>query len=160
LGSAPILWGAWKQGLISRNTAEAETVAAFDCHQEAQVTLRTLQQLCLVAGIQPPPPCLYIKEDNQAVISQITHKGISTKARYIGVKSAWLRQQYKQKLLNFDYVKTGFQCADVLTKPLAAEPHLHLCALLMGHAPSDQYTSINSTATRLPAAYGSTEGVC
>jgi hypothetical protein len=160
LGSAPILWAARKQGLVSRSTTEAETVAAYDCHQEADVLMRTLQQLCSVAGFPPPPPTLFLKEDNQAVITHITGSKICHKSRYIGVKSAWLRQQYKLGRLALDYCPSSHQCADIFTKPLAGETHAQLLALLTGHASSDAYQHILSTAARLHAAVPHREGVC
>jgi hypothetical protein len=157
LGQAPVIWGSCKQTLVSRSTTEAETVAAYDCHQETDIIFRTLQELCMIAELPAMSPVLYFKQDNAAVISQL--KGIihSRSTVAIGVKAAWLREKAKMNLLIFQYVTSLLQCADLLTKPLTAEKLLHYVNLIMGSAPEELYEALRAESTlpadKLPATF-------
>jgi hypothetical protein len=150
VGSSPIIWGSVKQKLVSRSTTEAETVAAFDCYQEAEVLQRTLQQLSLVADLSAPVPRLLIREDNQAVIAQLVSQGINSKSRYIGVKSAFLRHEYKHGRLDFQYINTALQGADLFTKPLAEVPHNQVTNLVFGYAPLSLYDALRDPLRPCP----------
>ena len=112
MGGAPIHWRSQKQRLVAMSTTEAELYALVRCALDAKALTELLNEL------GEPPFQLIIKCDNESV-----RKAVNKRCNTKNLKQLEIRQKvvtHNFALWNFavEYVRTGEQLADILTKPL------------------------------------------
>jgi hypothetical protein len=113
LGAAPIAWQSLKQKTVALSTCEAEYVAAATAACQV-VWLRRL--LCELTGVEARPPTL--KMDNKPAIALAKNPVLHDRSKHIDVKFHFLRDCVDGGKIVVEFVETGRQLADILTKSL------------------------------------------
>ena len=113
LGSSPISWLSQKQKVVALSTCEAEYVAATIAACQAVWLRRLLDEL---TGVEAHPPALMV--DNQPAIALAKNLVLHDRSKHIDVKFHFLRDCVDGWQIVIEFVETGRQLADVLTKPL------------------------------------------
>ncbi len=81
---------------------------------------------------QLAPTIIY--EDNMSTIAMVNNDGNSQKTKHIDIRYNLTREQVKNKVITMEHLNTENMTSDILTKPLAGTPFLHLRPLLLGIA--------------------------
>ena len=113
LGSAPISWMSLKQKVVALSTCEAEYVAAATAACQVVWLRRLLGEL---TGVEAHPPALMV--DNQPAIALAKNPVLHDRSKHIDVKFHFLRDYVDGGQIIIEFVETGRQLADVLTKLL------------------------------------------
>ena len=113
LGSAPILWLSLKQKMVALSMCEVEYVAAAIAACQVVWLRRLLGEL---TGVEAHPPALMV--DNQPAIALAKNPVLHDRSKHIDVKFHFLRDCVDGGQIVIEFVETGRQLADVLTKPL------------------------------------------
>ncbi|XP_066333903.1 secreted RxLR effector protein 161-like [Miscanthus floridulus] len=113
LGSAPISWLSLKQTVVALSTCKVEyvAVAIVACH--AMWLCRLLGKL---TGVEAHPLALMV--DNQPAIAFSKNLVLHGWRKHIDVKFHILRDYVDGWQIVIEFIKTGRQLANVLTKPL------------------------------------------
>ena len=99
--------------VVALSTCEAECVAAATAACQV-VWLRQL--LGELTGVEAHPPALMV--DNQPAIVLTKNSVLHDRSKHIDVKFHFLRDCVNGGQIVIEFVETGRQLADVLTKPL------------------------------------------
>jgi hypothetical protein len=113
LGSSPVAWQSLKQKMVALSTCEAEYVAAATAACQVVWLRRLLGEL---TGVQAQPPTL--KVDNQPAIALAKNPVLHDRSKHIDVKFHFLRDCVDEGQIVIEFVETGRQLADILTKSL------------------------------------------
>ena len=113
LGSALISWLSLKQKVVPLSTCEAEYVATATAACQAVWLRRLLGEL---TGAKAHPPALMV--DNQPAIALAKNSVLHNQSKHIDVKFHFLRDCVDEGQIVIEFVETGRQLTDVLTKPL------------------------------------------
>ena len=113
LGSAPISWMSLKQKVVALSTCEAEYVAATTAACQVVWLRRLLGEL---TDVEAHPPSLMV--DNQPTIVLVKNPVLHDRSKHIDVKFHFLRDCVDEGQIVIEFVETGWQLVDVLTKPL------------------------------------------
>jgi hypothetical protein len=114
MGGAAVSWRSKIQPTLSQSTTEAEFVAAGEAGKELKWMRNLLNELGYgVTG----PSTLYL--DNQSAIQVCKNPEHHGRMKHLDLKYFWLRDEVaRKKAIKVEYVPTGDQLADILTKPL------------------------------------------
>ena len=104
LRSTPISWLSLKQKVVALSTCEEEYVAAATAACQ-------VMWLC-----QAHPPALMV--DNQPTIALVKNPVLHDRSKHIDIKFHFLRDYVDGGQIVIEFVATGRQLTDVLTKPL------------------------------------------
>lgn len=110
---APVCWGSKKQTVVALSSTEAEIYAATEGIKEVLAVKHLAEELGIV--INRPIP---IYEDNTGVIALSKRNVISKRTKHIAIRHCFMNDCVKQGLIEFRYVKSEDNIADMLTKPL------------------------------------------
>ena len=113
LGSAPISWLSLKQKVVALSTCKAEYVAAAIAACQVVWLRRLLGEL---TGVEAHPPALMV--DNQPAIALAKNLVLHDRSKHIDVKFHFLRNCVDEGQIVIEFVETGRQLVDVLTKSL------------------------------------------
>ena len=113
LGTAPVAWQSLKQKMVALSTCEAEYVAAATAACQVVWLQRLLSEL---TGSKAQAPAL--KMDNQPAIALAKNPVLHDRSKHIDVKFHFLRDCVDGGQLVIEFVETGRQLADILTKSL------------------------------------------
>ena len=113
LGSAPISWLSLKQKVVALSTYEAEYVAAATAACQVVWLRRLLGEL---TSMEAHPSALMV--DNLPAIPLAKNPVLHDRSKHIDVKFHFLKDCVDGGQVVIEFVKTGRQLADVLTKPL------------------------------------------
>jgi hypothetical protein len=118
LAGGAVSWGSKKQSAVALLSTEAEYIAAAHAAKEV-IWLRWL----LLEQKQKieKPTILYM--DNQSAIAIARKPEFHDRSKHIEICHHFLRQKVDDEELELEYVPTGDQVADVLTKGLVREKH-------------------------------------
>jgi hypothetical protein len=114
-----VSWQSRKQSLIAMSTLEAEFIACSEASREAK-WLPQLQKD--IHGKDLPP--LPINCDNQGALTLITTGIIKARTKHIDVCYHNSRDLHKCRIVNYSYVHTDENVADILTKALTKDKHM------------------------------------
>jgi transposase InsO family protein len=118
LGGAAISWGSKKQTSVALSSTEAEYIAAAHAAKEAIWLRRLLTEL---GENLESPTTLFV--DNQSAIAIARNPEFHDRTKHIEVRYHFLRQVVDSKEVHLEYLPTGEQVADILTKGLSREKH-------------------------------------
>jgi hypothetical protein len=118
LASAAVSWSSKKQASTALSSTEAEYIAAAHATKELVWLRRLLSEL---GQNQTHPTPLHI--DNQSAMAIAKNPKFHDRTKHIEVRYHFLRQKVEEGELALEYVPTGCQVADVLTKGLVREKH-------------------------------------
>ena len=118
LGGAAVSWGSKKQTSVALSSTEVEYIAAAHAVKEA-IWLRCL--LTELGESLKLPTTLFI--DNQSAMAIARNPEFHDRTKHIEVRYHFLRQVVDDGEIHLEYLPTGEQIADVLTKGLSREKH-------------------------------------
>ena len=114
MSGAAISWRSKKQACVALSTAEAEYIALASAAQEA-VWMRQL----LTDLRSKPEEATKIYEDNQSAICLAKNPQFHGRAKHIGIKYHYIREQVENGNVELSYCRTEEMVADALTKGLS-----------------------------------------
>ena len=114
LNGAPISWTSRIQKLVTLSSTEAEYVAASEACCEGL----WIGKLCSFLGLDASP--IDLREDNTGVIARCVSPTyvFQRRSKHIEVKYHFINDQVKRGKATIEYVNTGVNPADVMTKCL------------------------------------------
>ncbi|OBZ79951.1 Retrovirus-related Pol polyprotein from transposon TNT 1-94 [Grifola frondosa] len=119
MSGAAISWSSKKQPSTALSSTEAEYMAMAGATKEA-LWLRTfldeIQQL--------PAAATLLLVDNQSAMALAKNAAFHDRTKHIAVRHHFIRDELEEGHIRAEYVPTGDQVADVLTKALAREKHV------------------------------------
>lgn len=119
--SCTLCWNTKRQNSVAVSSTEAEYMALFEGVREAAY----LKSLLTDVNIKILKPVI-IYEDNNSCIAIATHPVYHKRSKHIDIKYHFIREQIEQHKVILQYIPTGDQLADVLTKPLPFPRFAHL----------------------------------
>ena len=118
LGGGAISWSLKKQTSIALSSTEAEYIAGAHAAKEVVWLRRLLTELGL--HIDGPTTLLM---DNQSVMKIAKNPQFHDRTKHIEVWYHYLHQKVEDQEIELEYVPTGEQVADIITKGLAGDKH-------------------------------------
>lgn len=110
-----ITWSTKKQMSVAASSTEAEYMALYEAVREAL----WLKSLAVSIHINIDKP-ITIYEDNNGCISIANNPTNHKRSKHIDIKYHFSREQIEKNVIKLNYIPTGQQLADALTKPLPA----------------------------------------
>jgi histone deacetylase 1/2 len=123
----PVSWVSKKQRTVATSTAEAEYTALSAVGKEV-LWYRTM--LNEMGYEQLEPTIIYV--DNRAAIQIAQHDSIHDKSKHIAIAIHWIRDTVAAGHVQIEWIPTGEQVADLLTKALPMPAFMKLREALMG----------------------------
>lgn len=128
LGSGAISWQSKRQNTVAMSTCEAEYIGQSNATLEA-IWLRQLLSEMLPESI-PAPVGLRLLADNQSAIALASNPSVHARSKHIDVRHHHQRECIASGFIKIEYVPTGDQVADIMTKPLSKVPFIKFRDLL------------------------------
>ena len=122
-----IAWQSKRQPTVAASTTEAEYMAAAAAVKEALWLRQLFKDFGIDTGV------VTIMADNQAAIKILKNPISSLRSKHIDVVHHFARERVMRKEIEFKYIPTIEQVADVLTKALTEAKHTK-CLKGMGMA--------------------------
>jgi hypothetical protein len=107
-----ISWKSKRHGILSTSSTEAEFAGA------AQAVREALHLLWLMEFMTGDAPCVPIYIDNRSALDIILNPVIEDNRKCIDVVLNHVRERTAAKLVSFQWIPSGENSADMLTKPL------------------------------------------
>ena len=124
----PIVWASRTQPIVALSSAESESQAMLELGREAKFLKAILDEL--TATTTEP---IQANVDNDAAIAIANGSTVHRRTKHFGLRSAFVRSTVQDKILQFSYINTTLQAADILTKPLPVDGFIyHLRTVLKG----------------------------
>lgn len=120
LAGGAISWSSKRQSSTALSSTEAEYMAAAHATKEA-IWLRSF---LIEIGRLSIPYAVPLLIDNQSAIALIKNPEHHERTKHIAVRYHFIRDSFEANLIEPEYVPTGDQVADILTKGLAREKHV------------------------------------
>jgi hypothetical protein len=121
LGQNPVSWQSQKQRVVALSSCEAEYIAGATAACQGVWLSRLLADLVNAKVIAP---LLYI--DNKSALALAKNPVLHERSKHIDVRFHFIRDCISSGVIETDYIRTGDQLADLLTKPLPRERLLEL----------------------------------
>ena len=121
IGGTAVSWRSKKQVCVALSTAEAEYMALASAAQEA-VWMRQLTSDLKNGPIGPT----VIFEDNQSTICMAQNPQFHGRAKHIGIKYHFIREQVSNGTVELKYCRSEMMVADMLTKGLCQDQLIKL----------------------------------
>ena len=128
--SGLVHWQAKSQSVVALSTLEAEYIASSHATQESLWIRRILEEVANTMSINISKGPVPIGCDNQGAIKLIISGVVKQKSKHIDVKYHHVHDEQTKGSVNFRYVTSAANPADLLTKPLAAPRHMRLLQLI------------------------------
>jgi hypothetical protein len=113
LNNGPISWCSQRQKSVSLSTTEAEFVAACNATKHAIWSNSLLKEMNFAKDNSIP-----IYSDNQSAIKLIHNPEFHKRSKHIDVQYHFIREKQSDGLVNFSYIDSNNQLADIFTKAL------------------------------------------
>ena len=131
-GDMPVSWASRRQATVAQSTAEAEYTAMGVVTMQVLFLRRVLEEL----GVrQARPPVIYC--DNEAAIKTARNPTFSNRTKHIATKYH-LAKENEGTAVEFTYVRSEHNLADIFTKPLGAEKFSGFVKELVQPAPKEE----------------------
>ncbi|UYV61953.1 hypothetical protein LAZ67_1007155 [Cordylochernes scorpioides] len=117
---APILWRSSKQTVTALSTMEAEYISLSSSVREVTRIREYLNHLDIPQNMVEPTP---VWCDNQAAIAHAKSYIGRSKTRHIAIRYHFVREKVDDGVIQLDYVTSGRNLADILTKSLGRNLH-------------------------------------
>jgi hypothetical protein len=122
LGQSPVSWQSQKQRVVALSSCEAEYIAGATAACQAVWLSRLLTDLLNTKVIVP---LLYI--DSKSALALAKNPMLHDRSKHIDIRFHYIRDCINNGILEIDFIRTGDQLADLLTKPLPRERLQELC---------------------------------
>lgn len=113
IGDTAFTWTSRKQPIVALSSTESEYIAAASCVSHAM----WLQQLLIEMGLKPDQP-IELLVDNVSAIAVAKNPVYHNRSKHIDVRFHFLREAIAKGTVTLKYVRTQYQLANILTKPL------------------------------------------
>ena len=113
---APIVWKSKAQVTVAKSTMESEYMAMSDAVNELMPIIEIRKELNMELKLPVVMKC-----DNQAAIQVGNTEAPTKKSKHINVRYHNVREKVSEGYIHIEYVPTGEQEADGLTKMLGSE---------------------------------------
>ncbi|KAH8347582.1 hypothetical protein KR067_009651 [Drosophila pandora] len=123
---AAFSWESKKQSVVALSSTEAEYIALSGAAKEAMYIKKLITEMGF-GGIKT----LQVFSDNQSAQCLAKNPKFHARSKHIDIKYHHVRDMYKSKIINIEYVSTENMIADVLTKNLNRVKH-EKCISLLG----------------------------
>lgn len=128
MAGAGVSWASKLQQTVALSSMESEYMAATAAVQEAVYLRRLLEEM----GFVQTGPTV-IKEDNQSCIAFSSRQVDHQRTKHIDLKYHFTRDYVSKGVVRLEYVPTGEQQADLLTKALSGERTIYLRDRALGY---------------------------
>jgi len=118
VSNEPISWQSWKRSLIAMTTLQAEFIACSVASREAKWLLQL--QNNIHDKDSPPLP---INCENQGALTVITTGIIKARTKLIDVCYHNSQDLHTRRIVNYCYIHTDKNVADILTNALTEDKH-------------------------------------
>jgi len=125
--SASLITISKKQKITADSSTSAEFIAT---HLIAKEIMWARNLLKSVGYPQEEPTTLF--EDNMSTIAMIKNKSNGKKTKHIEVRYNLIREQVEKMVIKMQHLSTKEMTSDMLTKPLAPGPFIHLRKKILG----------------------------
>lgn len=123
LAGGPVLWASQQQRSVTLSSTEAEFFALTDCSKNA-LWLRTLfEELRL--KINPVVFC-----DNKSSLALVHNPLFHKRTKHCQIRFLYVRELAERKQVEYQFVSSGDNLSDTLTKPLAKAQFERLRSLI------------------------------
>ena len=120
LAGAAISWQSKKQQSVALSTTEAEYMAISEAAKEAVYLRRFIKKMGFDEEINEPTT---INNDNLGAQQLVRNPVYHARTKHIDIKYHYVREIFKNKLIDLQYVQTQDMIADGLTKKLNKIKH-------------------------------------
>jgi hypothetical protein len=121
MAGCTVYWRAKKQGGVTLSTMESEIVSMGIAVQYNEYIVALLGEL----GIEVESPSV-IHEDNQSAIAYTKNAKNQSKARHLGVRFHYIRENVRDGKIRVEYCPTQEMLADIFTKRLPTDQFEYL----------------------------------
>lgn len=130
----PITWTSKLQTEIALSTTESEYIALSTAMRETIPFLNLMKEISDLFGLTNDKPSFKISvwEDNESCIKVAKSPKFTPRTKHIAIKYHHFRSFVEDGTIDINYIHTGQQLADILTKPLPEKTFRHLRQRLMG----------------------------
>lgn len=125
-GDSPIHWRSKRQALITLSSTEAEIVSLCSTVKE----VIWMRKLAIELDLIPEQPTVVFC-DNQSAICVATKEQGSQRTRHMSVQANYPKEQVEKGEIEIKHVKSEYQLADALTKPMTTQKFLSSMSILM-----------------------------
>ena len=108
-----VSWSSKLQSVVALSTAESEYIAAAGAAREGTWLRRVAAEMDIL--LEGP---LVLHGDNQAAHHLAKNKADKQRTKHIDVAYHFIRQQVDRQVLQFKFVSTDYNAADIFTKAL------------------------------------------
>lgn len=113
INNCVVHWGSKKQDTVSLSSAEAEYMSICSTVTELKWFTSLLKELQVLTN---PTPILYC--DNQSAIAISENDKFHNRTKHIDIRHHYIRDMIKSNQVSLEWIESGKQQADILTKGL------------------------------------------
>ncbi|MFS7989377.1 putative RNA-directed DNA polymerase [Helianthus anomalus] len=125
LGDCLVSWKSKKQSTVSRSSAEAEYRAMCSATCEIMWLKNLLSELSVNCSLP-----IVLKCDSQSALSIAVNPVFHERTKHFELDLHFLREQVSNGIVNPEKVDSESQIADIFTKGLGVDQHVHFCEKL------------------------------
>jgi len=122
VGGGLVSWASKRQETVALSTVEAEYMAFTRATQQALWLTKFMEEIRMP---QQTPICIF--GDNTGAIANTQNNKNHRCTKHIDVKHHFVKEKVAMQSVEFNYVSSLENLADILTKPLAKEAVVHCC---------------------------------
>jgi len=122
VGGGLVLWASKCQETVALSTVEAEYMAFTQATQQALWLTKFMEEIHMP---QQTPICIF--GDNTGAIANTQNDKNHRRTKHINVKHHFVKEKVVMQSVEFNYVSSSENLADILTKPLAKEAVVRCC---------------------------------
>lgn len=115
-----VSWASKRQETVALSTVEAEYMAFTRATQQALWMDKYLDEV----GLSPERPAPILADNNSAIANSKNNKN-HKRTKHIDVKHHFVKEKVDSNLVQFTYIPSKSNLADILTKPLARDATLY-----------------------------------
>ena len=139
LGGAAISWISKNQSLVALSKEEAEYTAFTEASRDilwirqlladiharfdTAVISRENRNSAFSNSPDAPLPATTIYADNQAAVNHAKSEGVSARTKHFDIRLHHSRDMQKNGTVDFVYIRSAENSADIFTKPLPLDAH-------------------------------------
>jgi len=122
VGGGLVSWASKRQETVALLTVEAEYMAFTRATQQALWLTKFMEEICMP---QQTPICIF--GDNTGAIANTQNDKNHRRTKHIDMKHHFVKEKVVMQSVEFNYVSSSENLADILMKPLAKEAVVCCC---------------------------------
>ena len=129
LNGAAVSWHCKAQAITALSSTEAELIAVDSAVRELRFLHKLLAEFGQQVGMRPT----VVGQDNMSTLKFSDSTHFNARTKHVSLRYHHVGSQQRAGVVQLRYLPTTEIPADLLTKPLATEPHRRHTATLLGH---------------------------